>query len=137
MSDNKIGILIAQLRAKNDWTQKEMADMLNVSDKTVSKWENSDGYPDTQLLIPIADLFKITADELLRGSVNVDFDDSMSNLEKATIRGKQAVESLINVSVDKIKTKDEYGKNLVDYALKYGDYELIKILLLNVIILVH
>ena len=34
--------------------EKEMAHMYNVIDKTVSKWENSDGYPDTQLLIPIA-----------------------------------------------------------------------------------
>ena len=41
----------------------------------------------------------------MRGTVNIDFDDSMSNLEKAVIRGKEAVENLINISVDKSRPK--------------------------------
>lgn len=48
-------------------TQKDLADKLFVSDKTVSKWERGNSMPNVTLLIPIADVLGITVTELLQG----------------------------------------------------------------------
>ena len=48
-------------------TQKELAERLNVSDKSVSRWERDDGAPDLALIPVIAEVFGVTCDELLRG----------------------------------------------------------------------
>ena len=67
MDNNKIGSLIADLRKGNGMTQVELAGFLNVSNKTVSKWERGDGYPDVTVISKIAEIFNITSDELLCG----------------------------------------------------------------------
>ena len=46
--------LIKQLREKNKMTQAQLAKLVNVSDKTISKWETEKGYPDITLLEPLA-----------------------------------------------------------------------------------
>lgn len=61
------GAVIKELREKNKLTQAELAEKLNVSDKTVSKWETAKGYPDITLLEPIADAFSISVTELIAG----------------------------------------------------------------------
>lgn len=48
-------------------TQKDLAERLNVSDKTVSRWERDDGAPDLAAIPAIAEIFGVTCDELLRG----------------------------------------------------------------------
>ena len=62
------GAVIRALREKRRLTQAELAEMLNVSDKTVSKWETARGYPDITLLEPIAKVFGVSVMELLSGS---------------------------------------------------------------------
>lgn len=62
-----IGSFIAALRKADGMTQRELADRLNVSDKTVSRWEREDGAPDLALIPVIAEIFGVTCDELLRG----------------------------------------------------------------------
>ena len=62
------GTIIKELREKNKLTQLELAERLNVSDKTVSKWETAKGYPDITLLEPIAKVFGISVTELLSGN---------------------------------------------------------------------
>lgn len=62
------GTIIKELREKNKLTQLELAERLNVSDKTVSKWETAKGYPDIKLLEPIAKVFGISVTELLSGN---------------------------------------------------------------------
>lgn len=67
MEKKTIGGFIAALRRANGMTQKELADRLNVSDKTVSRWERDEGAPDLSLIPVIAEIFGVTCDELLRG----------------------------------------------------------------------
>lgn len=67
MEKKTIGAFIAALRKANGMTQKDLADRLNVSDKTVSRWERDDGAPDLSLIPVIAEIFGVTCDELLRG----------------------------------------------------------------------
>lgn len=67
MEKKTMGSFLAALRKANGMTQKDLADRLNVSDKTVSRWECDDGAPDLSLIPVIGEIFGITCDELLRG----------------------------------------------------------------------
>ena len=67
MNQYVTGAVIKELREKHHFTQAELAEMLNVSDKTISKWETAKGYPDISLLEPIAKVFGISVTELLAG----------------------------------------------------------------------
>lgn len=68
MNQYVTGAVIRELREKQQMTQAELALRLNVSDKTISKWETGKGYPDITLLEPIAEVFGISITELLSGN---------------------------------------------------------------------
>lgn len=70
MEKKTIGKFIAVLRKANGLTQKELAEKLFVSDKTVSRWETDECTPDLNLIPTIAEIFNVTTDELLRGERN-------------------------------------------------------------------
>ena len=56
---------IIDLRKASNWTQTELAEKLNYSDKAVSKWERAESLPDITVLKRIADLFLVSVDYLL------------------------------------------------------------------------
>ena len=86
--DSKItGSLIASLRKAAGLTQATLAEKLNVSDKTVSKWENGLGYPEITLFPDIAALFGVSVDYLLTGERN-----------GITVAGSIIVDSVKNIS---------------------------------------
>lgn len=61
-----IGKNITRLRKMADMTQLELAEKLNYSDKSVSKWEQGNGVPDIRILMQIAGLFGVTLDDLVK-----------------------------------------------------------------------
>jgi len=67
MEKKTMGGFLAALRKTNGMTQKDLAEQLNVSDKTVSRWERDEGVPDLSLIPVLAEIFGVTCDELLRG----------------------------------------------------------------------
>lgn len=67
MDAAKTGQFIADLRKSRGFTQQDVADRLGITDKTVSKWECGNGYPDITIIPALAELFQVTADELLLG----------------------------------------------------------------------
>lgn len=64
------GQLIRKFRNEKNLTQKQLAEILNVSNKTVSKWETGNGLPDISILAEIADLFGTDIKTLLNGNLN-------------------------------------------------------------------
>lgn len=68
MDQVKTGQFIGQLRKEKSMTQKDLADRLKISDKTVSKWETGKGLPDAALFEPICEIFDITVTDLLAGA---------------------------------------------------------------------
>lgn len=62
---------ITTLRQNARWTQSELAERLNYSDKAVSKWERAESIPDVTVLKTIADLFGVTVDDLMRSGNEV------------------------------------------------------------------
>lgn len=71
MDSKKVGSFISELRKQKGYTQTTLAEILNVSNRTVSKWENGDGYPDITILPEIAKTLGVTVDELLNGERTV------------------------------------------------------------------
>lgn len=70
MEDAKITLSknITELRLLNNMTQVELAQKLNYSDKTISKWERGESTPDINVLVEMSDLFGVTLDYLIRGT---------------------------------------------------------------------
>ena len=62
-----LGAFIAQLRKEKALTQKQLSEILGVSDKTVSHWEREESAPDISILPSLADILGVTVDELLAG----------------------------------------------------------------------
>lgn len=63
---NTVAKNITELRLLNNMTQMELAEKLNYSDKTISKWERAESSPDISVLVEIADIFGVTLDYLVR-----------------------------------------------------------------------
>ncbi|MFH5882627.1 helix-turn-helix domain-containing protein [Liberiplasma polymorphum] len=62
---NKFGELLKEKRMQNKLTQSSLAEMLNVSDRTVSKWETGNGYPNITMLNTIANCLNTSVSELM------------------------------------------------------------------------
>lgn len=102
MEKKTIGGFIAVLRKANGMTQKELAEILNISDKTVSRWERDESTPDLALIPVIADLFHVTTDELLRGEKRA---QDVPNNEQPKGKSIKQVERIIKNARTKILQK--------------------------------
>ncbi|MBO5354529.1 MAG: helix-turn-helix transcriptional regulator, partial [Clostridia bacterium] len=67
MDQIKTGRFIAEQRKAHGMTQRQLAEKLSVSDKTVSKWECGNGLPEVSLMLPLCELLSINVNELLSG----------------------------------------------------------------------
>ena len=67
MDVGKTGQMIAGLRKDKNMTQQDLADILGVTNKTVSKWENGKGMPDISVMPLLSDALGVSIDELVRG----------------------------------------------------------------------
>lgn len=69
MDNTKIGKLLYKLRKEKDMTQQQLAECMNISDKTVSKWERGLGCPDVSLLSELSNIFNVDLSEMLSGQL--------------------------------------------------------------------
>ena len=67
MDLQKIGTFLKELRKEKELTQEQLAETLNVSRRTVSRWETGSNMPDLDLLVEMADLYQVDLRELLNG----------------------------------------------------------------------
>lgn len=97
MDQIKIGKFIAEERKLKKYTQKDLADKLGISDKTVSKWERGNGFPEISLLVPLCEELGISVNELLSGErlEEVDYkrkaEENMVNLVKEAQESKKKI----------------------------------------------
>lgn len=101
MAKNSMGQFIAALRKENGMTQQEVADLLNVSNKSVSRWECDSCAPDLSLIPSIAELFGVTCDELLKGERAA---TNVAVQRENESKGKNQLNALLNNSISKFKT---------------------------------
>lgn len=97
MDEHSIGKTIASLRKSKGWTQVELAEKLNVSDKAVSKWESESGLPEISQFPTLAKLFDVSIDYLMMGKIDetISLDDMDSNKRMFYLIKKDDVENYI------------------------------------------
>ncbi len=69
MDQIKIGRFISECRKKVDLTQAQLAEMLGITDRAVSKWETGKSMPDSSIMLELCGILKITVNDLLCGEV--------------------------------------------------------------------
>lgn len=69
MDQIKIGKFIAECRRRNNLTQMQLAEKLNITDRAISKWENGKAMPDSSIMLELCSELKISVNELLSGEV--------------------------------------------------------------------
>lgn len=93
MDQIKIGKFIADERKRKGYTQKQLSEKLDISDKTISKWERGNGFPEVSLLLPLCNELEIIVNELLSGE-RVSEDDYRKKAEENMVNlVKEAQES--------------------------------------------
>ena len=81
MDNVKIGNLIYKLRKEKNLTQLQLAEMLHISDKTVSKWERGLGCPEISLLADLSRVFEVDLEKLLEGRLDAN-EERGGNMKK-------------------------------------------------------
>ena len=103
MNNKTLGQFIAENRKEKGLTQRELSEMLQVSDKTISHWERDESSPDITILPELSAIFGITVDELLKKEKNPppcaevippQSENDMKEKEKDEKRKKQARNNL-------------------------------------------
>ena len=106
MEQQKIGKFIHDLRKEKGLTQKQLADLVGVSDKTISKWETGRGIPDTSIMNELCMVLGISINELLSGE----------RLSKDNYNGK-AEENMVNLLKDTERQKDKQKWSKINIVL--------------------
>ena len=102
MNQEKIGKFIAKCRKEKSFTQSELADKLNISNKAISKWETGRGIPDASIMLELCAYLEITVNELLSGE----------KLEEGEYKEK-ANENIINIAKESEKNKKVKNKIII------------------------
>lgn len=113
-----LGEKLFELRKEKNLSQEAVAEKLNVTRQTVSKWETNQSTPDFDKIIPICELYGISADELLKGEKQDTETEDNENVEESSekfdwdeakkhlfTRGKEDKEDYENMSKSQIKQK--------------------------------
>lgn len=106
----KIGKFIADCRKKENLTQMQLAEKLNITDRAVSKWETGKAMPDSSLMLPLCEILKISVTDLLCG-------------EKCAMDNRN--KELENNLIEMIKQKEESDKRLLKSEIVIGFLSLI------------
>lgn len=123
---HKIGDFISKLRKEKGWTQSELAQKLQVSDKAISKWESNRGDPSIEFFPRLAEVFNVTIDYLMTGKEQENI-ASMSKMELCAKKDdvemyKEFLHSrMVN---DNLVFIDENNKTIFDYVFKYESKKL-------------
>ena len=97
MDLQKIGPFLKELRKEKGFTQEQLAETLNVSRRTVSRWETGNNMPDLDLLMEIADLYEVDLREMLNGErksedkMNKELEETVLQVAEYTNADKQRV----------------------------------------------
>lgn len=121
---HSVGKTIAELRKEKGWTQIELAEKLQVSDKAVSKWEKDSGAPSVEFFPALAEVFGVSIDYLMTGKK---VEPEIIAMSKTELCAKNDDVSLFEtLSYEVLKNSDENGKTILDYFLKYDTKKVVK-----------
>ena len=67
MDQKKIGLFLRELRKEKEFTQEQLAEQFNVSNRTVSRWETGTNMPDLSVLVELSDFYQVDIKEIIDG----------------------------------------------------------------------
>lgn len=105
MDQIKIGKFISERRKKQNLTQMQLAEKLNITDRAVSKWETGRAMPDSSIMLELCDILEISVNELLSGE-RISEEDYKKELE--------------NRLVEMIKEKEKSDKRMITFEVVIG-----------------
>lgn len=105
MEQRTIGKFITALRKASGMTQRDLAERLGVSDKSVSRWERDEGVPDLSLIPVLAEIFGVTCDELLRGERRPPDERAAVSEEGSTLRGEKQRRRLVKAALSQYRSR--------------------------------
>ncbi len=109
MNNKSMGSFLSELRKEKGLTQRELAELLNVSDKTVSHWERDEHSPDLSVIPILAEFFGVSCDELIKGERKAKNNPSDSRLSSNVT---QLSENFVK-NLRKEKISKAYGKHKI------------------------
>ena len=119
-AQEKIGKFILELRKQKGMTQKELAEKVGVSDKTISKWECGNGFPDATLMLPLCNALGITANELLSGK-------RLKTDKEYKVDAEKNIVALITKNYGDL---DKYLKEIIIQLITFQSYKDLKLVFL-------
>ena len=108
MEQQKIGLFLKELRKERELTQEQLAEQFNISNRTVSRWENGNNMPDLSILVELADFYNVDIREIIDGE------------RKSGIMEKNLKETLVKVTEYTNLKKEEKKKKLNHYFMLGG-----------------
>ena len=91
MNQVRIGKFIADCRKKENLTQMQLAEKLDITDKAVSKWERGIAMPDCSIMLKLCDILKISVNELLNGE-RIDMENNNQKNEQILLEMAKELE---------------------------------------------
>lgn len=108
---------IMSLRKKNGWSQEELAERLDISRQSVSKWESGESIPTLEKIIKISEIFEVSTDYLLKDNFKEErFDSSessiyMNKIEENSYINNRNISS--DIAIDRIISEEKANENVI------------------------
>lgn len=100
MNKEKTGKMIRQARIDKGYTQSELGDMIGVSNKAISRWENGETFPDIGVIEPLAQMLELRIQDIITGTKDSDQDTAITEVVRvAKIQGKEKMRKLVENGV--------------------------------------
>lgn len=100
MNKEKTGKIIRQARINKGYTQSELGDMIGVSNKAISRWENGETFPDIGVIEPVAKMLELRIQDIITGTKDSDQDTAITEVVRvAKMQGKEKMRKLVENGV--------------------------------------
>ena len=142
MNQIKIGKFISECRKKENLTQAQLAEKLNITDRAISKWENGKAMPDSSIMLDLCSFLNISVNELLRGEkINMENNNKQNEelllslakeLEQKNKTIWKSMWAIMTVSIIALLA----GLTITAFVIPEGVWQLVTILGLCVVFLI-
>lgn len=100
MDKKKTGKMIRQARIDKGYTQSELGDLVGVSNKAISRWENGETFPDIGVIEPLAQMLELRIQDIITGTKDSDQDTAITEVVRvAKMQGKEKMRKLVENGV--------------------------------------
>lgn len=144
MNKEKTGKIIRQARINKGYTQSELGELIGVSNKAISRWENGETFPDIGVIEPLAQMLELRIQDIITGTKDSDQDTAITEVVRvAKMQGKEKMRKLVENGVAivmlcylLIKGGLAFRGNVID-SMTYVELAVVLILLATKYIMDH